>query len=71
MANYVLAQLQDRSQIDNEFWFVMEAADLAALESEQSIAFGCMAYIIKAGTVVIFGNDGKWYDNTGSEVSAS
>ena len=62
MKNYILAQSFNRANVQDRLWYVMEAADLNTLKSNEKIAFGDKAYVIKAKTFHIMGNDNTWYD---------
>lgn len=61
MNNYVLAQSFNRANIQDRLWYVMNATDLDTLKTEQTIAFGDKAYVIKTKEKYIMGNDDTWY----------
>ena len=62
MKNYVLAQSFNRANVQDRLWYVMEAADLSTLKANEKISFGDKAYVIKAKSFHIMGNDNTWYD---------
>jgi len=62
MKNYILAQSFNRANVQDRLWYVMEAADLDTLKSDEKIVFGDKAYVIKARTFHIMGNDNTWYN---------
>lgn len=59
---YVLAQSFNRANVQDRLWYVMETQDLSTLKANEKISFGDKAYVIKAKTAVIMGNDGEFYD---------
>ena len=65
MANYVLAQSFNRANVQDRLWYVMESSDLTTLKQNEQISFGDKAYVIKAKTFHIMGNDNNWYDALG------
>lgn len=62
MNDYVLAQSFNHANVQDRLWYVMETSGLNTLKAEQKIAFGDKAYVIKAKTFHIMGNDNEWYD---------
>ena len=62
MKNYILAQSFNRANVQDRLWYVMESSDLDTLKSDEKILFGDKAYVIKAKTFHIMGNDNTWYD---------
>lgn len=62
MKNYVLAQSFNRANVQDRLWYVMESDDLNTLKTSEKILFGDKAYVIKAKTFHIMGNDNTWYD---------
>lgn len=62
MDNYVLAQSFNRANVQDRLWYVMAASDLNVLKTKEKISFGDKAYVIKAKTFHIMGNDNTWYD---------
>lgn len=62
MDNYVLAQSFNRANVQDRLWYAMEASDLNVLKTNEKISFGDKAYIIKAKTFHIMGNDNQWYE---------
>ena len=59
---YVLAQSFNRANVQDRLWYVMETSDLNTLKAKEKVLFGDKAYVIKAKTAVIMGNDGNFYD---------
>lgn len=62
MDNYVLAQSFNHANVQDRLWYVMEASDLNVLKTNKKVSFGDKAYVIKAKTFHIMGNDNTWYD---------
>ena len=62
MANYVLAQSFNRSNIQDRLWYTMSSSDLDTLKTEQKIEFGDKAYAITDKAFYIMGNDDTWYE---------
>lgn len=62
MKNYVLAQSFNRANVQDRLWYVMESSDLDTLKVSEKILFGDKAYVIKAKTFHIMGNDNTWYE---------
>lgn len=62
MKNYVLAQSYNRANVQDRLWYVMEASDLDTLKTNEKVQFGDKAYVIKAKSFHIMGNDNTWYD---------
>lgn len=62
MANYILAQSFNRANFQDRLWYVMAAADLDTLKTNEKIQFGDKAYVIATKTVMIMGNDNTWYE---------
>ena len=62
MDNYVLAQSFNRANVQDRLWYVMEAGDLDTLKANEKVIFGDKAYVIKAKSFHIMGNDNAWYD---------
>ena len=62
MKNYILAQSFNRANVQDRLWYVMDSSDLDTLKSDEKILFGDKAYVIKAKTFHIMGNDNTWYD---------
>ena len=60
--NYVLAQSFNRANIQDRLWYVMDESDLETLKTEEKIAFGDKAYVIKTKAFYIMGNDDEWYE---------
>lgn len=68
MENYILAQSFNKANVQDRLWYVMEAGDLSALMSNEKIAFGDKAYVIKTKTFYIAGNDDTWYEAEASQI---
>ncbi len=62
MDDYVLAQSFNRANVQDRLWYVMEASGLDVLKTNEKVLFGDKAYVIKAKTFHIMGNDNQWYD---------
>ena len=59
---YVLAQSFNRANVQDRLWYVMETSHLDTLKANEKISFGDKAYVIKAKTFHIMGNDNQWYE---------
>ena len=60
--SYVLAQSFNRANVQDRLWYVMDTSDLDTLKTNEKVLFGDKAYVIKAKTFQIMGNDNTWYD---------
>ena len=60
--NYVLAQSFNRANVQDRLWYVMDESDLDTLKTEEKLAFGDKAYVIKTKALYIIGNDGEFYE---------
>lgn len=64
MENYILVESFGRANVQHRLWYVMEDDDLSDIKAQ----FGDRAYGIKEGTMYYYGNDDKWYSDTGNVV---
>lgn len=67
MENFILAESYGRSNIQHRLWYVMGSNDLKDVKAQ----FGDRAYAITEGHTYYMGNDEKWYDETGADITAT
>ena len=62
MANYILANEFGRSNIPDQLYYVMDTTDLDTLKENEPVTFGAKALVLKTKSLMVMGNDNKWYE---------
>ena len=62
MANYILAKEFGRANIPDQLYYVMDTTDLDTLKKNEPVTFGTKALVLKTKSLMVMGNDNKWYE---------